>query len=59
MLHPILVPYLDDLETVSLGPLMTQPFCVLDFHEQEIAFVDIGKLTTWSEGVCGDEYAED
>jgi hypothetical protein len=58
MLHEILIPYLDDLETVSLGPMVTQPYCVLDFHEQEIAYIDIGKIDIWSEGICGNEYAQ-
>ena len=58
MLHEILLPYLDDFETVSIGARLTQPYCVLEFHEQTIAYVDIGKISDWSQGVCALEYAE-
>jgi len=54
--------YLVTEETVSLGPMLTQPdrptFYVHQQGETELVFIDIGEIDSWTQGVCADEYAE-
>lgn len=57
MIHDALSALLVTEETLYIGARITQPYCVLGFGENQIAYVDLGKIDSWSEDICDERYA--